>query len=319
MKKTIYFLCFFQYAIVGAQTETFVSPNGKKVLFNPVFINTADNGLTKTGNNIELGGALKKVSILTTTATNTLSITGLETDNTTNNIMAVDANGVLKTVTKLALTGTEPWYNIADNNAATLNTQNIYQMGNVGIGQNAAATKLDVKSATAGAVTIQDGTEQDGFVLESDANGVGTWQVNDLSITVVEGVITTTRIDLSNNYAQSYITLPEGNWAVYLGILANPVISRGTTTPPNTSCLARFTLGSSTTSNSGVTFIDSNKIIYNSTVTGSNPGRYPLFATGCMRVVSPAGGKTFYLWSSGSTNISIAGNMVNYFYAMKTQ
>ena len=41
-------------------------------------------------------------------------------------------------------TASEPWYNVATNTGATANTQNIYQMGNVGIGTTAPTAKLDV-------------------------------------------------------------------------------------------------------------------------------------------------------------------------------
>lgn len=38
----------------------------------------------------------------------------------------------------------EPWFNVATNTGATANTQNIYQLGNVGIGTKAPAERLDV-------------------------------------------------------------------------------------------------------------------------------------------------------------------------------
>lgn len=44
--------------------------------------------------------------------------------------------------------------------------------GNVGIGNNSPVAKLDV----AGNIKITDGTQGEGKVLTSDANGVGTWQ-----------------------------------------------------------------------------------------------------------------------------------------------
>ena len=47
----------------------------------------------------------------------------------------------------------------------------------VGIGTNSPATKLDVNNGNnAGAVKIVDGTQGEGKVLTSDANGVGTWR-----------------------------------------------------------------------------------------------------------------------------------------------
>jgi len=42
----------------------------------------------------------------------------------------------------------EPWYNVATNTGATANTQNIYQMANVGIGTATPAYKLHVNTAS---------------------------------------------------------------------------------------------------------------------------------------------------------------------------
>ena len=81
------------------------------------------------------------------------------------------------TAVSTAAIANEPWYNVATNTAATANTQNIYQMGNVGIGTTTPTTKLEINNgATAGAIKIVDGTQGDGKVLTSDANGVGTWK-----------------------------------------------------------------------------------------------------------------------------------------------
>src|SRR5882757_3815653 len=42
----------------------------------------------------------------------------------------------------------EPWYNVATNTGATGNTQNIYQMGNAGIGITTPQSRLDVRGTT---------------------------------------------------------------------------------------------------------------------------------------------------------------------------
>jgi hypothetical protein len=50
--------------------------------------------------------------------------------------------------------------------------------GNIGAGTASPSTKLHVFSTTSGAIRIVDGTQQNGYVLTSDANGLATWQVS---------------------------------------------------------------------------------------------------------------------------------------------
>lgn len=49
--------------------------------------------------------------------------------------------------------------------------------GNVGIGTLSPTTLLHISSASPGVFRLQDTTEVTGYVLTSDANGVGTWQL----------------------------------------------------------------------------------------------------------------------------------------------
>ncbi|NDW08763.1 hypothetical protein, partial [Dysgonomonas sp. 520] len=51
--------------------------------------------------------------------------------------------------------------------------------GNVGVGTNAPQTKVDIRSSTINkGFRLQDGSEDSGKVLTSDASGNATWQVN---------------------------------------------------------------------------------------------------------------------------------------------
>ena len=67
---------------------------------------TANNGLTKTGNNIQLGGALiiANTDIVTNGTTNTLSITGLSTDATPDFILTETTAGIVKKIATSTLT-----------------------------------------------------------------------------------------------------------------------------------------------------------------------------------------------------------------------
>ena len=48
--------------------------------------------------------------------------------------------------------------------------------GNIGMGTASPSTKVHIFSTTSGALRIVDGTQQSGYVLKSDANGLATWQ-----------------------------------------------------------------------------------------------------------------------------------------------
>ncbi|KAA0126562.1 hypothetical protein FY557_16805 [Chryseobacterium sp. SN22] len=73
--------------------------------------------------------------------------------------------------TSSATTGTSHF--TVDNSTLNVDAAN----HRVGIGTNSPATKLDVNNGTTpGAVKITDGTQGEGKVLTSDANGVGTWR-----------------------------------------------------------------------------------------------------------------------------------------------
>ena len=81
----------------GDGTYTYTNEAGATQLIDPIAAINANNGLTKTGNTIELGGTLTKPTEIATSNTNTLAITGLE-DNTlaNNNVVIVDeTTGIL--------------------------------------------------------------------------------------------------------------------------------------------------------------------------------------------------------------------------------
>ncbi|MHC0442510.1 tail fiber domain-containing protein [Flavobacterium sp. 3-210] len=98
MKKTLCMLLLVQSGFMIAQTEKIVTANGKRITINPSGVSTADNGLNLTSGNLQLGGALIKPSILTTTSTFTLAIQGLQTGSASDQFLTTDANGVLRKI-----------------------------------------------------------------------------------------------------------------------------------------------------------------------------------------------------------------------------
>jgi len=59
---------------------------------------SADNGLTVTDGNVQLGGALTKATTIATDDSNTLAITGLEAGANTDKMLVVNSSGVVKSV-----------------------------------------------------------------------------------------------------------------------------------------------------------------------------------------------------------------------------
>lgn len=132
-------------AISGAGTEE--SPYIVNAVL-PNAVNTANNGLTVTNNtNIQLGGDLTKSTTVTTTATNTLAIKGLQTGGATDNIMVTDANGILKTIARTSLGGGD---NLGDHTATTdlaMSNNNINNVKNLDVkGTSTLAGKVYAKT-----------------------------------------------------------------------------------------------------------------------------------------------------------------------------
>lgn len=69
-------------------------------LFNAL---TFENGLTKDGNTVKLGGALSEPTTITTDATNVLKIEGLESGSAADSLVVIGADGTLKKITQESL------------------------------------------------------------------------------------------------------------------------------------------------------------------------------------------------------------------------
>jgi hypothetical protein len=123
------------------------------------------NAVVSQSNSVILGRVSDFTGIGNTAPTNKLHVTasinpvrleGVQYGATTDSILSINATGVVR---KLSTTDIvkEPWYSQATGTGATLNTQNIYQMANVGIGTTAPAAKLEVNggSGTTGVSGLQ--------------------------------------------------------------------------------------------------------------------------------------------------------------------
>ena len=91
-------------SLAGAATDKVVVADANGVLktVTAASINntTFDNGLTKTGTNVQLGGPLTKPTIITSNAANTLALPGLQTGAIADSVLVAGTNGVLKRVAR---------------------------------------------------------------------------------------------------------------------------------------------------------------------------------------------------------------------------
>lgn len=129
---------------------------------------TVDNGLTKTLNNIQLGGTLIKATAITTDGAankNTFAIEGLQQVATVNNLVVVQNDGVLRTTTR----------SISTNTTSNLVVANIPSYSpyaqEVNISATAGASNFDITlPSAAGAIgqviniKLTNTTEVDGYV-----------------------------------------------------------------------------------------------------------------------------------------------------------
>ncbi len=83
--------------------------NGQLMIGTAPAATTADNGLTKSVDNIQLGGALTTATTITTDAAKTLAIEGLQTGFATDKIVVADGNGVLKQIDQATLVPNSFW------------------------------------------------------------------------------------------------------------------------------------------------------------------------------------------------------------------
>jgi hypothetical protein len=103
-------------------TLLYVTP---KQIGDSIFVKNVANGLTKSGQTVELGGALNKITTIQTTATEFLQITGLQRgSNTTDSVMVVDPlTGQLKFISASSL------FNALSFSNGLTKTENLVELG----------------------------------------------------------------------------------------------------------------------------------------------------------------------------------------------
>ena len=239
------------------------------------------------------------------TATKTLKLFAPPSGATTDSILLWRGDSTVRKINS-SLISVEPWNVATTSNKATGNTQDIYQNGKVGIGNfgtAAPAASLDIE--TGGTSTkpnptgfkLVDGNQNSGKVLVSDANGVGTWQVN--GITYTRGGLGASGVNIpfgtgGNLYTGDSIILPPGTWQVNVQMLmtASGVTAGNTVWEQTTFCDTKTTYAFSADIQGNSHFIS---------------GRYTANSVGAIGIWSMLSGfliiknsgtapKTYYYW-----------------------
>lgn len=123
-------------------------------LFNAL---TFENGLTKDGNTVKLGGALNEATTITTDATNVLKIAGLQSGNAAaDSLVVAGADGTLKRVTRETLLQSGDIQTVATTNQTTVTVTGMpANPSKVWVYRNGAKLMSGVDFTTAaGAVTL---------------------------------------------------------------------------------------------------------------------------------------------------------------------
>ncbi len=171
--------------------------------------------------------------------------------------------------------------------------------GRVGIGTVSPTASLDV----VGDLRIADGTENDRYVMTSDANGIGSWKRQTYTSRVVGNVpATLTSLKSGDNitnpsnwvYTGANITLPAGNWMIYYYCIYN--------NPNAVNYTVWWDLG--TTTNWGTAVRVGRVLSYFAPTTGLSP-TYASYG------VSPTATTTYYVLGTVS-NPAVAGYTFTY-------
>ncbi len=139
-------------------------------LFNAL---TFSNGLTKTGNSVELGGSLTKPTTISTDATNVLKLSGLQSGSTADSLVVAGSDGTLRKITQesllksgetsITVTNAATLTYAISNMPATVSKVWVYRNGAKLVGGANSSVSSDY-SVTAGNITLI----QNGWTLQVD-------------------------------------------------------------------------------------------------------------------------------------------------------
>lgn len=112
-------------------------------LLNKVDSTTASNGITLTGKDVRLGGALTTSTTITTDATNTLLLAGLQSSSLNDSVVMITSGNVLRRINSSSI-ALEPFNVLGGTTKASTNTQNIFTQGDLSVGKSTSTATLDV-------------------------------------------------------------------------------------------------------------------------------------------------------------------------------
>lgn len=151
MKKNILML-FLSLNVLNLDAQIKIGSNTKNISNNANLEVEASAGrtfvVTKDSSKVGVGTiSPTHLMHIIDSVNDPVRIVGLKSGKSTDSLLTVDSLGVVKRLSSLSLGSmTEPWFNAATNTVATSNSQNIYQMGKVGIGTNNPTSNLQINS-----------------------------------------------------------------------------------------------------------------------------------------------------------------------------
>ncbi|MBS1595242.1 MAG: collagen-like protein [Bacteroidetes bacterium] len=183
------------------------------------------------------------------------------------------------------------WGNTGAGWGAVMNTTNGY----LGVGTLTPAYRLSINNGTTnGAIQIVDGTQANGYVLTSDANGVGTWQKTQVvaSYSTLGSGVSVPYNTVGYLYTGTSITLPPGKYSVSVSMLMS-----GGTAPSNSSFWVRTTFGDASNST-----VPSPDIIGSNLASGGliGPATYAML-NGSIIINNTSGSNKTYYYLAGNT------------------